>query len=189
MQRIQDLLIGVSLFVLLLWSAAVARGDEFIDSLNKARVDRGLHPVVEDKALLPVAKENNRQQAQHGQGHHYLGGFGQCAYVGPFRPLEALWGAIGHWGYINSPSHTALLFHPYATRMAVDQAGNCNTVVIAFGPPPTPKPVKKDVKPKGTTQPALVTNVVARPSMCPCRVNPSAGWVGYCRFRLFRRIR
>jgi uncharacterized protein YkwD len=116
--------------------APLADQTGFTQSLNEVRTKLGLPTVVYDPTLNPIAKANNAEQAVKGQGHHFLGGYGQCAYVGPRNSLEALFGFFQldkyATGYLGSPSHAGLLLHPKAKRIGVDHTGNVNTIVIAF---------------------------------------------------------
>ncbi len=166
MQRIQDLLIGVSVIVLLLWSSAVARGDDagFTDQLNKARVARGLQPVACNEGIAVISVGNNLLQRTHGIGHWSTGGFGQCAATGVCNAEQSL----SIWS--DSPSHSAMLFSPNLICVGFACDGFNASVACLLG----------------TTQPVpLTTSVVARPSMpiAGC----GTGWCGQRRFRLFRR--
>ncbi len=194
MQRVQDWLIGVSLFVLLMWSAAVARGnDDFTTALNNQRAALGLPMVTQASNGSSVV--NNAQQRVRGLGHFYTGGIAQCAAVGACNADQAL----RMWA--GSPAHAALIFSPSLTAVGFACDGWAASVACTFGPIPvvakTPLSClnpncdigPETVKQPGTTQPVpLTTSVVARPAMLNCRIY-GTGWCGQKRFRLFRRIR
>ncbi len=168
MQRVKDWLIGVSLFVLFLWSAAVAQGEDagFTDLLNKARVARGLNPVACNEGIAVISAGNNLQQRAHGIGHWSTGGFGQCAATGVCNAEQSL----SIWS--DSPSHAAMLFSPNLICVGFACDGYCASVACLLG----------------TTQPAPLTpSVVARPSVL--LPDYGAGWRGHRGFRLFRRYR
>ena len=136
-----------------------AKSEEFTDALNSARRARGLGAVIYDVGLSSIAAQNNAQQAKRGQGHWVTGGYGQCAYVGPRTKIGALYGYrqedfIG-MGYVDSPSHAAILFHPAVKRIGVDQIDNRNTIVIAFD----------DAKKTVESKPATGAHPVAAPAM------------------------
>ncbi len=169
MQRVQEWVFGVVIFVLLFWGMAVAKGDDagFTSALNAQRSAIGLTSVAIDSHGQNVSYTNNVQQRSRGLGHWYTGPYGQCAAVGACNADQALrmWAA--------SPAHAALIFSPALVSVGFHCDGWCASVACSFG----------------TTQPVpLTTCVVARPSM------PIAGCgTGWCgqrpRFRFFRRIR
>lgn len=134
---LRDTLIAMLVGVVLVFAVAQAcaqtgEPDGFTVRLNAVRAAKGLSPVVGDRALVATAEANNVRQEMWGQGHHYTGGYAQCASVGPLTALEALVGCPGKIGYLDSPSHAALLLHPDATKFAWAQLGRCNTIVLAM---------------------------------------------------------
>jgi len=117
-------------------SLAMNATDTFVTALNAERAQRNLPPVTYDPSLEPIGAQNNAAQASRGQGHWVTGGHGQCSYVGPLDALSALLGFRYSWlcgpGYISSPSHAAILFHPGLLRVGVAHESNRNTVVCSF---------------------------------------------------------
>jgi hypothetical protein len=94
----------------------------FLVALNAERAKYSLQPVIGSLRLEQVAAENNRLQAIKGGGHHFLGGFGQCAGFG-----YPTMGAVIQ-GWLGSPSHRALILAPDLSMVGYHQLGSIHTV-------------------------------------------------------------
>jgi len=94
----------------------------FVATLNAERSKHGLQPVASRQNLEAAASQNNQWQASRGLGHHYLGGYGQCA-AGPFATMAQ---ALHAW--LCSPAHRALILAPDLCEIGYHQLGAWHTV-------------------------------------------------------------
>ncbi len=99
----------------------------FVAALNAERSARGLAMVVHDPAAVEVAAQNNEYQAVYGIGHHYLGGFGQCAAMGAHTVASVLAAWLSH------QAHADILLDPGLTAVGCHSSGWCWTVSTRSG--------------------------------------------------------
>jgi hypothetical protein len=135
--RRNDFLTMVALILALMWSAAVAWGDEFTERLNGFRANQGLAGVAYNAGVVGFSVENNRSQRERGIGHFVTGGLAQCAAISCGDATSAL----RMW--LNSPPHAAILLSPSLGSVGFACDGWAATVACQMGStaPALPDPV------------------------------------------------